>query len=109
MSSVIPVITIASIVFGVLFMFLACVGILRMKDVYLRSQTSTLAPTFGKIGVMLALAVHFESAEITAKAVLIIIFLFITAPIAAHLILRAAYHDRAPLADITVRDDYKKS
>ncbi|NCN40353.1 monovalent cation/H(+) antiporter subunit G [bacterium] len=100
-------ITIIAAVFGVFFMLLASIGILRMPDVYLRSQTSTLAPTFGKIGVLLALAAHFEGADVTAKACLVILFLFITAPIAAHLILRAAYHDRAPLADITVRDDYK--
>ncbi len=102
-------VTIISASCGVLFTLLASIGLLRMPDVYLRSQTSTLAPTFGKIGVMIALAAHFGESDVTAKAVLTILFLFITAPIAAHLILRAAYRDRAPLAPVTVLDDYKSN
>ena len=93
---------------GCLFMLLSGVGILRMNDVYLRSQTASLAPTFGKIGIMLAIAAHFEEGSVTAKALLVVVFLFLTAPIAAHLILRAAYHDKAPLCPNTVKDDYQK-
>jgi len=94
---------------GVLFMLLAAIGLLRMPDTYLRSQVSTLAPTLGKIGILLAVAATFETGHVVSKALLIVVFLFVTAPVAAHLILRAAYHDRSPLDPSTVRDDYKSS
>ena len=92
---------------GVFFMFLAAVGFLRMEDTYLRSHVASMAPTLGKIGVLLALATAFEEGPVIAKSLLIVVFLFITAPVAAHLILRAAYHDLAPMSPKTVRDDYK--
>jgi multicomponent Na+:H+ antiporter subunit G len=91
---------------GVFFMLLAVVGLLRMPDTYLRSQTTTLAATFGKIGVVLAVACTFGDVSVTLKAALSVIFLFVTAPIGAHLIVRAAYRDRSPLSKITRTDDY---
>jgi multicomponent Na+:H+ antiporter subunit G len=93
---------------GVLFMLLAAVGMLRMPDTYLRSHTATLAPTLGKMGILIAVAFAFGSVAVTAKAILILVFLFVTAPVAAHLILRAAYHDRSPLSPLTRVDDYAK-
>lgn len=91
---------------GVLFMLLASIGILKMKDVYLRSHVASLAPTLGKIGILLALSTTFTEGPVIIKCLLIVVFLFITAPVAAHLMLRGAYLDGVPLSPNTVVNDY---
>lgn len=94
------------LVAGVAFVLLAAIGFLRMPDTYLRSQVSSLAPTLGKICILLSVACSFDNGSVTSKAILIVIFLFVSAPVAAHLILRAAYRDKTPFSKNTVRDDY---
>lgn len=81
----------AALLFGVLLCALAGVGILRMPDVYTRMQASTKAGTLGIVMIVVAVGVHFGGGVIALQAGLVIAFLFLTAPIASHLISRAAY------------------
>lgn len=76
---------------GVLLCALAGVGILRMPDVYTRMQASTKAGTLGIVLIVVAVGVHFGGGVVSLQAGLVIAFLFLTAPIASHLISRAAY------------------
>ena len=94
---------------GVFFMLLAAIGLVRMPDTYLRSQVTTLASTFGKMGIVLSIACVFGSLAVVIKVALSVIFLFVTAPVAAHLVLRAAYRDRSPLSPLTKVDDYAEA
>jgi multicomponent Na+:H+ antiporter subunit G len=82
---------------GAVFTLLAAVGIVRMPDLFTRMQTATKATTLGVACVMLAAAVHFGDLGTVVRAVLIIGFLFFTAPVAAHAVGRAAYFDGVPL------------
>jgi multicomponent Na+:H+ antiporter subunit G len=93
------------VLLGAAFGLLAAVGIARMPDLYTRMQSATKAGTLGVACVVLGAAVHFRTAATTVEAVLVIIFLFATAPIASHLIARAAYGVGVPLWRRTVRDD----
>lgn len=79
------------ILVGVVFSVLAAVGLLRMPDLYMRIQASTKSSTLGVSCIALAAALHFEEVSVTTKAVLIVAFLFLTAPVAAHMIGYAAY------------------
>ena len=95
----------ALMIVGATFMLLAAVGIVRMPDLFTRMQTTTKAATLG-IGCMLASsAVYFGKLEITARALAVIVFVFLTAPVAAHMIARAAYFIGVPLWKGTIRDD----
>ena len=47
--------------------------------------------------ILLALAVHFHDLGITIRALLVLTFFFMTAPVAAHMIGRAAYLVGVPL------------
>lgn len=76
---------------GGAFGLLAAVGILRMPDLYLRMQAATKSATLGVACVMIATAFHFGDLGVTARAMLVMLFLFMTAPVAAHTIARAAY------------------
>jgi len=80
-----------ALVLGMLFCLLAAVGILRMPDIYTRMQASTKAGTLGIACIIVAVAIHFQDAIVSLQAGLVIAFLFLTAPIASHLIARSIY------------------
>ena len=54
---------------------------------------------------MAAAAVHFGDFRVTVESLLVIFFLVLTAPVAAHMISRAAYHTGEPLWKNSVSDD----
>jgi len=92
------------LVVGAIFSLLAAVGIVRMPDLYLRMHSSTKAGTLG-VGCLLgACAAYFGEIAVVLQASLVVGFLFLTAPIASHLIARAAYFEHVPLWKGT-RDD----
>lgn len=74
---------------GAGFTLVAAIGILRLPDLLTRMHASTKAGTLGAMLVLAALALHFGQTAITAKAVAAVLFLMLTAPIAAHMIGRA--------------------
>jgi multicomponent Na+:H+ antiporter subunit G len=82
---------------GSLLILLAAIGLLRMPDLYLRISVTTKAATLG-IGLLLACAaLYFRSDAITSRVLAIVLFVFLTAPIGAHLLGRAAYFIGIPL------------
>jgi multicomponent Na+:H+ antiporter subunit G len=90
---------------GALFMALAGLGLLRMPDLFLRMSSTAKAGTLGAGLLLLGAAIHFDNFAISTRAVAIIVFLLLTAPVAAHMIGRAAYFDGVPLWKGTVQDD----
>jgi len=93
--------------FGAAFVLLAAIGILRMPDLYLRISVTTKGATLG-IGLILScVAVYFGEASIATRALAIIFFLLLTAPVGAHLIGRASYFVNTPLWKNSVMDDLK--
>ena len=76
---------------GVTFVLLAAIGTVRMPDVYLRMQAASKAVTLGMLLMMTAVAVHFGTVSVAIRVLLIVAFLYLTAPIGAHIIGRAAY------------------
>lgn len=92
-------------IIGAVFMLLAAIGVVRMPDLYLRMSATSKAATLGVICVMLAAALHFNDFAITARIIAIIVFLILTAPVAAHKIARAAYLAGPDLWPGTCRDE----
>ncbi len=90
---------------GTLFMVVAAVGIVRMPDLFLRMSATTKAATLGVGFILLAAAVYFDDFGTTTRALATIIFLLITAPVAAHMIGRAAYFNGVPLWSGTLVDE----
>jgi len=90
---------------GSLFMLLAGVGVLRMPDVLTRMQAASKAATLGISCMFLALAAHFQEIGVASRAVLVIGFVFLTAPVAAHMLGRSAMALGVPLWPGTQRED----
>lgn len=97
----------ALLAIGATFMVLAAVGVLRMPDLFTRMQAVSKAATLGAGCVLLALAIHAGSTGVTVRALAVILFLFLTAPVAAHMIARAAHFVGVPQWEKAVRDDLK--
>jgi multicomponent Na+:H+ antiporter subunit G len=76
---------------GAAFMFVAALGLLRMPDLLMRMHAATKAGTLGAGLLLLSIAVYFHDPGVTMRALAAIVFLFLTAPVAAHVIGRAAY------------------
>ncbi len=93
------------VVAGGFFAFAAALGVLRLPDVLIRMHASTKAGTLGCGLILLAAATHFGETAIVARALAAILFLLLTAPVAAHMIGRAAYRTGVPLWKGTVIDE----
>ena len=93
---------------GSFFMLVASIGLVRLPDVYCRMHAATKATTFGMGGILLGAILIFQSAAVTTQALLAVFFLFLTAPVAAHLISRAAYKRGPDLCAETAHDAYGK-
>ena len=95
----------ALVAIGTSFILLAAIGLVRMPDVYMRMQVSTKGASLGAGCVLLAVPVFFGDGAIAVRALLIIVFIFLTTPISAHMLARAAYMVGVPLWEGSVVDE----
>ncbi|MFB6268301.1 MAG: monovalent cation/H(+) antiporter subunit G [Halobacterium sp.] len=75
---------------GAFFAFVAAVGLLRLPDIYTRAHGASKADTLGAGMALAAVGLTFGAEISTVKAGLLVLFMFITNPTAAHAIARAA-------------------
>jgi multicomponent Na+:H+ antiporter subunit G len=75
---------------GGFFTMIAAAGLVKLPDVFIRMHASTKAGTLGSSLTLLAAALFFAETSVSIKALIGVFFLMLTAPIAAHLIGRAA-------------------
>ena len=92
---------------GAGFMFIAALGLVRFPDLFTRMHAGSKASTLGLGCILVGVAISFPSALVIAKCVMVLLFIFLTAPIAAHMIGRAAYLLKVPFWKGTVTDDLK--
>jgi multicomponent Na+:H+ antiporter subunit G len=92
---------------GVLFNLFGCIGLIRLPDVYNRLQSATKCVTLGTCSILLGVLLHFGFIDIGVKALIAIPLLFFGATVAAHALVRGAYHAGILLGDKSVKDDYK--
>jgi multicomponent Na+:H+ antiporter subunit G len=97
----------ALLVVGATFMLLAAVGVVRLPDLFTRMQSTSKAATLGVGCVLLAAALHFGELGAATRALAVIVFVFLTAPVAAHMIGRAAYFVGVPLWEGTIQDELR--
>ncbi|MDZ4201336.1 MAG: Na+/H+ antiporter subunit G [Gallionella sp.] len=89
------------IVLGALFALLGSIGLARLPDFFTRLHGPTKATTLGVGAMVLASAVYFTATQpgISLHEIAAMVFLFITAPVSAHLLAKAALHRRAKKDD----------
>ena len=94
---------------GGLFMFIAAIGIVRLPGLYMRMHAATKVGTLGISGLILAAMLDFAHMAVTTQGFLVIIFFYLTAPIAAHMISRAAYYSGVKMVAHSVVDELKEA
>lgn len=96
------------LILGSCFMLVASIGIIRLPDIYMRMHATTKAPTLGMLLMLISICLFFGNLLTVVKSILIIFFIFLTIPVAAHMIGRAAHLIQTPKWEKTNRDDLEK-
>lgn len=92
---------------GGLFAFGAGLGLYRMDDIMLRAHAATKAGTLGVGLILLGVAVWFGEIGVVTRALAVILFMLLTAPVGAHMLARAAYRTGVRLSERTLVDEMK--
>lgn len=89
--ALIEIVTGIMLIIGALFALVASVGLIRLKDVYMRMHAASKAGTLGSGVMLLALAIDATDLAVVTRALAGVVFFLLTAPISAHLLAKAAY------------------
>ncbi len=94
------------VIIGLGFDILGCIGLIRLPDVYSRLQATTKCVTLGTCSILFSVIIikGFDATGI--KALLCIIFLLLTSPVAAHALARGAHKSGVKLWEGSVCDQY---
>ncbi len=88
--------TIVFLIIGAIFTFVAAIGLLKLNDSMTRLHAPTKAATVGIGAFLLASMAHaYALGEPSFHELLILAFLFVTAPISANFIAKVNIHKRA--------------
>ncbi|BDH59975.1 Na+/H+ antiporter subunit G [Lysinibacillus sp. PLM2] len=98
------------ILIGAIVSVISALGLIRLPDVYTRSHAASKSATLAVMVCLLGAFLYFWSHDgfVSIRLILGIIFVFITSPVAGHLICRAAYRSRVPLAEGSGEDELKQ-
>ncbi len=100
-------VTLILLCIGILFNLFGCIGLIRLPDVYNRLQAATKCVTLGTCSILIGVLFHFGFNDAGVKAIVAIPILFFASTVAAHALIRGAYHFGIKLGEKSVRDDYK--
>jgi multicomponent Na+:H+ antiporter subunit G len=90
---------------GALFSLAGAVGMVRFPDLYLRSHAASKAGAVGSGLALVAVALVARDADVSVRAIAGVAFFLLTAPVSAHLLVRAAYLARYPMWKGSVVDE----
>ncbi len=101
------VLTAIMLLTGASLILIGAIGAVRMPDLLLRMHATTKAGALGAGLIAVGSGIFFPEADVTVRAVAILAFVVLTAPVAAHMIGRAGYFTGAPLWDKTLKDELR--
>lgn len=90
---------------GVALSVTAGLGLHRFPDVFARMHSATKPATLGLVLVLAGAAIRMEARGDVAKLLLVIALQFLTAPVGAHMVGRAAYRAGTELSPTTSCDE----
>lgn len=89
---IVEILTSLLILIGAAFALVGSIGLARMPDFFTRLHGPTKATTLGVGSIVIASLIHMSAAQgfLSMREFAISLFLFITAPVSAHLLGKAA-------------------
>lgn len=96
---------------GAGFALVGSIGLARLPDFYMRLHGPTKATTLGVGGMIIGSMIFFSTRGegLSLHELLIALFLFITAPVSAHIVAKAAVHTRLPCREDTLNPPHKNN
>jgi len=87
------------VIAGAVFTFIGSLGLVRFRDFYTRLHGPTKATTLGVGSMVIASMIYFSAQQgsLSLHELLITLFLFITAPVSAHMLAKAALQQKLPI------------
>jgi len=81
---------------GGTFVLVGSIGLVRMPDFFMRLHGPTKATTLGMASLLTAAMIFFSTTQagVSVKEILISLFLLLTAPISAYIMIKAAIHHK---------------
>lgn len=103
MNNLLDLIVSIFILIGASFALIGSIGLARLPDFYMRLHGPAKATTLGVGGVLIGSMIFFSTRgeSISLHELLITLFLFITAPVSAHIVAKAALHSKIPFIERT--------
>lgn len=99
------IISAAFLLIGALFMFISALGMIRLPDFYIRNSASTKAVVLGVLLILLGVGIHYNDIIIFIEIFAILFFIFLIAPLAAHIMARAAIITKVEFWEKTILKD----
>lgn len=98
MSTAVEIIFAFFVVLGAVFAFIGSLGLVKFDDFYMRLHGPTKASTLGLGGMLIASAIYFTATEpiVSVHEVWVTVFLFMTAPVSAHMLAKTALNHEMP-------------
>jgi len=97
------------LIVGALFVLFGSFALIKLPDFYTRLHGPTKATTLGLGGLVLASVLYFSFGHDKANVqpLLIAVFLFISAPISAHMLIKVALHQKLPMIEKTTNQNWQ--
>lgn len=88
---------------GAVVALIGSIGLAQLKDFYMRLHGPTKASTLGVGCILVASLLYFSYLKggVSVQEALITLFLFVTAPVSAHMMAKAALHRKLKCCDRT--------
>lgn len=90
---------------GSLFMLVAAIGVVKLSDVYMRMHAITKAASLGAILMLASVSLIYTQWIVWVEALMVVVFIIITAPIASHMIAKAAHKGGNPKGPGYIMDE----
>ncbi len=96
----------ALVLIGAFFTLVGSIGLYKLPDFYMRLHGPTKATTLGVGAILIASMLYFSftTEAVSLHEILVTVFLFITAPVSAHLMAKAALHIKLKKVERTYCD-----
>ncbi len=94
------------VLLGAVFTLIGSIGLYKLPDFYMRLHGPTKATTLGVGSILMASVLYFSftTESVSLHEILVTLFLFITAPVSAHLMAKSALHIKIRQVEHTQSD-----
>lgn len=103
MNTIVEILISFFILIGAFFALVGSIGLARLPDFFMRMHGPAKATTLGVGGIIIGSVIFFstQGKGLSLHELLIAMFLFITAPVSAHIVAKAALHMKLYCIDRT--------